>query len=50
MDKAEEIVFVVLQAALVVANAGFATRLAALIPLRIAQPICLSIDPLAPNS
>src|SRR5262249_1640542 len=33
-----------LQAALVVASAGIATRLAALIPLRIAQPICLGIE------
>src|SRR5262249_16713711 len=33
-----------LQAALVVASAGIATRLAALIPLCIAQPICLGIE------
>src|SRR5262249_36282119 len=33
-----------LQAALVVASAGIATRLAALIPLRIAQPIRLGIE------
>ena len=29
---------------IVVASAGIATRLAALIPLRIAQPICLGIE------
>src|SRR5262249_58368912 len=33
-----------LQAALVVASAGIATRLAALIPLCIAQPICFGIE------
>src|SRR5262249_11658053 len=33
-----------LQPALVVASAAIATRLAALIPLRIAQPICLGIE------
>src|SRR5262249_53780526 len=33
-----------LQAALVVASAGIATRHATLIPLRIAQPICLGIE------